>query len=53
MEDITVDNNKILTQLFIIKGFQVGRLVMLALLLSYYLGTIWFIVTKHTTENDE
>ena len=45
--------NKIMTQIFIIKGFQVTRIIVFILILAYFLGTIWFILTKHTTENEE
>ena len=47
----TVDNNKIMTQIFLIKGFQVFRLLLFILILSYFLGTIWFILTKNMTDN--
>ncbi len=46
----TVDNNKIMTQIFLIKGFQVFRLLLFILILSYFLGTIWFILTKNMTD---
>ena len=30
--------------------FRVFRLVLFILILSYFIGTIWFIITKHTTD---
>ena len=47
------DNTKIMTQIFIIKGFQVFRLILFILILSYFLGCLWFIMTKHTTDNED
>lgn len=49
----TVDNNKIMTQIFLIKGFQVFRLLLFILILSYFLGTIWFILTKNLTDSPD
>ena len=40
-------------QIFLIKGFQVLRLVIFILILSYFLGTTWFIISKHTTDNED
>ena len=51
--DSSVDNNKIMQQIFLIKGFQVLRLVITILILSYFLGTMWFIISKHTTNNED
>ena len=48
-----VDNNKIMTQIFIIKFFQVFRLIVIILVLSYLLGTIWFIITMHSTTSPD
>jgi len=30
--------------------FRVFRLVLFILILSYFLGTFWYIITKHTTD---
>ena len=46
------DNNKIMQQIILIKGFQVLRIICVILFLSYYLGTIWFVMTKHTTTSE-
>ena len=51
--DKTVDNNKIMTQIFLIKGFQVFRLIVFILILSYFLGTLWFVMTKHSTHSED
>ena len=32
--------------------FRVLRLVLFILILSYFLGTFWYIITKHTTDHD-
>ena len=32
---------------------KVVRLILLILVLSYFLGTIWYIITKVTTYNDD
>jgi len=52
-EDQTVDNNKIMQQIFLIKFYQVFRLIIFILILSYFLGTMWFIMTMYTTYNDD
>ena len=33
--------------------FQSGQLVVLSLILSYFLGTFWFIMSKHTTYGED
>ena len=53
LEDYTVDNNNIMQQIYIIKAFQVLRLIILILILSYFLGTFWFIMTLHSTKYPE
>ena len=53
LEDYTVDNNKIMQQIYIIKAFQVLRLIILILILSYFLGTFWFIMTMHSTDSPD
>lgn len=53
LNDKRIDYPKIMEQIFIIKGFQVLRLIIFILLLSYFLGTMWFIMTKHSTEDPE
>ena len=52
-EDRTINNNKIMAQIFCIKGFQIFRLVVFILFLAYLLGTLWFLMTKHTTTDPE
>lgn len=47
------DNTMIMLQIFIIKGFQVFRLLLFILILSYFLGCLWFIMTKHTTNGPD
>lgn len=46
------DNNKIMDQIYIMYIFRVFRLVLFILILSYFLGTFWYIITKHTTNLD-
>ena len=52
-EDRTKDNNKIMVQIFLIKVFQVMQLIVFILILSYFLGAFWFVMTKHTTPDEE
>ena len=52
-DDRSIDNNKIMQQIFLIKGFQVIRLIVMILILSYFLGTLWFIMSKHTTDSQD
>lgn len=49
----TKDNTKIKTQILLIKGFQVFRLLLFILILSYFLGTLWYIMTKQTTKYED
>ena len=42
-----------MTQIFILKGFQVIRIIAFILILAYFLGTLWYILTKHTTDSPE
>ena len=51
-DDRMMDNNKIMHQIFLIKGFQVIRLMVFVLIISYFLGTMWFIITKHATQDE-
>ena len=46
------DNNKIMEQIYIMYIFRVFRLVLFILILSYFLGTFWYIITYHTTSFD-
>lgn len=46
------DSNKIMHQIFLIKGFQLVRIVAVIYFLSYFLGTLWFVMTKHTSNKD-
>mmetsp|Transcript_26447 Transcript_26447/g.35353 ORF Transcript_26447/g.35353 Transcript_26447/m.35353 type:complete len:228 (+) Transcript_26447:751-1434(+) len=52
MEPMSEDNNKIMDQIYIMYIFRVFRLVLFILILSYFLGTFWYIITKHTTDLD-
>lgn len=52
-QDKMTDNTKIMMQIYIIKGFQVFRLMLFILILSYFLGCLWFIMTKHTTDDED
>lgn len=50
-KDSNVDNNKIILQIKIMYAFRVLRLVVTILILSYFLGTLWFIFTKNFTQD--
>ena len=50
-EDNKEDNNQIMIQIIIMYIFRVFRLIIFILILSYFLGTIWYIITKHTTDD--
>jgi len=50
MEPMSEDNNKIMDQIYLMYIFRVFRLVLFILILSYFLGTFWYIITKHTTD---
>jgi hypothetical protein len=52
-EDTRKDNNKIMTQIYLIYIFRVFRLVCLIVIMSYFLGTSWFIVTKMLTNDPD
>ena len=52
MEPMSEDNNKIMDQIYFMYIFRVFRLVLFILILSYFLGTFWYIITKHTTNLD-
>ena len=43
------DNNKIMTQIYVMYMFRILKLVIFILALSYILGSLWFLITKHTT----
>ena len=42
-----------MSQIFIIKGFQVIRIIAFIMILAYFLGALWFILTKHTTSSPD
>ena len=48
-----MDNNKIMLQIKIMYAFRVLRLIVTILILSYFLGTLWFIFSKRTTETED
>ena len=52
MQPMKEDNNKIMEQIYIMYIFRVFRLVLFILILSYFLGTFWYIITYHTTSFD-
>ena len=47
------DSAKIMQQIFLIKFFQVFRLIIFILILSYFLGALWYIMSLHTTTSDD
>jgi hypothetical protein len=53
MRDQKKDNNKIMLQLKIMYGYRVLRSILMILLLSYFMGTIWFIISKNTTYTED
>ena len=52
MIPLSDDNNKIMDQIYIMYIFRVFRLVLFILILSYFFGIFWYIITKHTTNHD-
>ncbi len=52
-KESNVDNNKIMLQIKIMYIFRVLRLIVTILILSYFLGTLWFIFSKRTTFSPE
>jgi hypothetical protein len=52
-KESNVDNNKIMLQIKIMYAFRVLRLIVTILILSYFLGTLWFIFSKRTTETED
>lgn len=52
-KESNVDNNKIMLQIKIMYAFRVLRLIVTILILSYFLGTLWFIFSKRTTATPE
>lgn len=53
MSDQKKDNNKIMLQLKIMYGFRVFRSILMMFLLSYFLGTLWFILSKLQSKDPE
>lgn len=47
----TVDNNMILLQIKIMYIFRVLRLIIIILILSYFLGTLWLLISKLLTKD--
>ena len=45
-------DNKIMEQIYILYIYKVLRIFLLIMILSYYLGTLWYIITKHTTDSN-
>ena len=43
-------NNRIIDQIYIMYIFKVFRILVFVVFLSYYLGTFWYLITKHTTD---
>jgi hypothetical protein len=52
-ETQSVDNNKIMLQIKIMYMFRVVSLLLALLSLSYFVGTLFFIVSKYTTHSEE
>lgn len=48
-----VDNNMILLQIKIMYIFRVLRLIIIILILSYFLGTLWLLISKLLTEDKD
>lgn len=48
-----VDNNMILLQIKIMYIFRVLRLIIIILILSYFLGTLWLLISKMLTKNKD
>jgi len=48
-----VDNNMILLQIKIMYIFRVIRLIIIILILSYFLGTLWLLISKMLTKNKD
>ena len=48
-----VDNNMILLQIKIMYIFRVLRLIIIILILSYVLGTLWLLISKMLTKNKD
>ena len=40
-------------QIILIKSFQMCRIVCVVFCLSYYLGTLWFVMSLHTSESED
>ena len=43
-------NNRIIDQIYIMYIFKVFRILVFVVFLSYYLGTFWYLITKHSTD---
>lgn len=52
-ESSSVDNNKIMLQIKIMYMFRVISLLLALLSLSYFVGTLFFIVSKYTTHTQD
>lgn len=52
-KDSSMDHNKIMLQIKIMYAFRVFRLIVTILILSYFLGTLWYISSKWTTNSPE
>lgn len=50
--DSKTDNNKIMHQICLTKSFQVFRIVCVIFLLAYFLGSYWYLLTKHATTDE-
>lgn len=50
MKPMAVDHNKIMQQIYIMYIFKVVRLVLFTSILSYFIGTFWFLLVKHNTD---
>ena len=52
-DDHSEDNNKIYHQIILIKLFQVLQLIVFIFMLAYFMGTLWYVMTKHSTDKED
>lgn len=51
--DPSTDHNQIMLQIKIIYALRILRLVIIILILSYFIGTLFFALSKHTTFSED
>ena len=42
-----------LFQIILIKLFQVSQLIVFIFMLAYFMGTLWYVMTKHSTDKED